>query len=68
MGDYLVKKPNLLLSHLQLNCLWESLKNWYAYRVTIIAHTFCGLTEITLTAIELQDKIQTSVNHSVKIL
>ena len=39
--------------------------NWYAYRLTIIAQTYCGLKEITLTAIEL---CQTTVNRGVEIL
>ena len=37
--------------------------NWYAYRLTIIAQTFC---EIALTAVELQGKNQTTVNHGVE--
>ena len=34
------------------------LLSWYAYRLTIITQTFCGLKEITLTALELQGKNQ----------
>ena len=43
-----------MLSHLQDKPLMGiTLKNCYAYRLTIIAQTFCDLKEIALTAIEV---------------
>ena len=39
----------------------EQLENWSVHGITIIVQSFCGLTEITVTVIKLQQKRQPCV-------
>ena len=67
IDDYLNQKRPTCHAY-RVNHLWERLKSRYAYRLTIIAQTSCGLKEIALTATESQGKNQTAVNRGVEIL
>jgi len=58
----LFKKNSTKCCHAhRVNCAWQEAENWYRGRLTIEPQTLCGLKEIELKAINIQQKDQQCV-------